>query len=332
MKSIIALAAVLALVGTAQAAPMNAKAKTSKAASTNKATSQGKRKVVKKHKKVAAVSRAELMDAESQMSERAKLSDVKPLVQAKKWSAGFDAESYAPMKSINNSELGNNKLNDGETDYAAKVAYKIEDTLTVSAAAEWAQMWGANNAEGSTTLLDPSLRISKSKLADLGNGVGLNGQARIYLPVSQASQDKEQIAVIRLYATASREISKAMSASFTLNPRIYLQQNDTYINADGATKNVDSFRLLSSAGVKYSVNDMFAIEQTFGLYQKWKTNTDRGDYLDASSSMYFAPANWVELNLGIRQTDEATNTRKAGLSGLYSADQAEYYFIASFSI
>lgn len=329
MKSIIALVAVLAFVGTAQAAPMNTKA--SKTANAKKATAQGKRKAVKNHKKVAAVSRAELMDAEAQMSEKAKLSDVKPLVQAKKWSAGFDAESYAPIKGVNKGTVGENGLNDAETDYAAKVAYKIEDTLTVSGAAEWMQMWGANSAEGSTTLLDPSIRISKSNLAKLGD-VTFSGQARYYAPVSQDSQDREQIGLVRLYLTASRSVNRALTASFTLNPRIYIQQNDTYINSSGASKNLDQFRLWSFAGLKYSVNDKLSIEQTFGVYQKWKTNTARADYLDASTSAYYAPVNWVEFNLGIRQSDGATDVRDRGLRGLYSADQAEYFFITSFSI
>src|SRR5690606_24482509 len=121
------------------------------------------------------------------------------------------------------------------------------------------------------------------------------------------------------------ELTKTLSASFTLNPRIFIQQNDTYINAEGKEDNLDTFRLLSSAGLKYSVNSWLSLEQTFGVYQKWKTNTPRKDFLDASSSVYLTPASWVEINLGVRQIDGATDTRKTGLRGLYSADQAEYF-------
>ncbi|MES2769054.1 MAG: hypothetical protein V4596_07905 [Bdellovibrionota bacterium] len=324
MKSFIALAAVLALTGTVQAAPTKAKARTAKT-------------VRAKGQKVAAVQKPQVEDVSSaasdvQLTETAKLSDVKPIVQAKKWSAGMDIETYAPIKATNEGTIAQNGANDTETDYAAKIGYKIADTVTVQAVAEWYQMWGANEAEASTTMLDPSLRISKSDLADLGNGVGLSGQARLYLPTSEASQDKEQIAQIRLYAIASREITKALSASFMLNPRIFAQQNQTYINADGQERSVDQFRLLSSAGVKYAFNSVFAVEQTVGMYQKWRANTDRKDFLDASTSMYITPVSWMELNLGIRQIDEATDARVGGLRGLYSQDQAEYFLLTSFSI
>lgn len=326
MKSIIALAAVLALTATVQAAPTKAKARSAR--TTTKAT---------KGTRVAAVQKPKVKDVSSaasdmQLTETAKLSEVKPLVQAKLWSAGFDAESYAPIKAVNSGSVAQNGANDAETDYALKVGYKIADTMTLQGAMEWMQMWGANEATGSTTMLDPSIRLSKSDLADLGNGVGVSGQARLYFPVSEASQDKEQIAQIRLYATATREITKALSASFTFNPRIFVQQNDTFINADGELRNLDQFRIYSSAGVKYALNNMFAIEQTFGLYQKWRTNVPRQDFLDASSSVYITPVNWLGLNVGVRQIDEATDSRAGGLRGLYSQDQAEYYLITSFSI
>lgn len=337
MKSIIALVAALALSGAltsvAQAAPMKAKA--AKTAHAKKASTKGKKKLAAKKQKVSDVSSVSSSAAsEAQMTETAKLSEVKPQAQAKKWGGILYSESYAPIETVNKGEVGlkSAKLNDGETDYMSLVSYKIADTMTVSGAVEWGQMWGGHDSESSTTLYDPSIRISKSKLADLGNGVGLDGQARLYFPVSQSSQDKEQLAQIRLYATASRQISKALTASFTLNPRIYLQQNDTYVKADGSQGNVESLKLDSYAGLKYSFNDMFSIEQTFGVYQKWITNTPRGDFLDVSTSAYFAPANWVELNFGIRQTDGATDARKHGLNGLYSADQAEYFFITVFSI
>lgn len=345
MKSFIALVAVLALTGAAQAALPTKKeaAARTKATSASKKTAKASRKAhahkaSAKGTKVAVARVAEpdsAFDAEAAtMTEKAKASEVASQAPAKKWGGIFYTESYAPIQGVNEGTVGSKaaNLNDGETDYMSLVSYKVADTMSVSAAAEWHQMWGVNDAESSTTLDDPSIRISKSKLADLGNGVGLDGQARLYFPVSELSQDKGQIAQIRLYVTASRAISRALTASFTLNPRIYLQQNDTYINSDGAEKNVDLLKLDSYAGLKYSFNDKFSVEQTFGVYQKWYTHTARADYLDVSTSAYYAPASWVELNFGIRQSDGATDARKHGLNGLYSADQAEYFFITVFSI
>lgn len=328
------LVAVVALTATAEAAPTKARS-----GQTKSGASKGtKVAAVKKSVKKPQVSDVSAASSDVQITETAKLSEVKPLVQAKKWSVGGFTETYgASLKAVSENTLGK-KGADGKaqgdlaTDMGINLGYKVEDTVTISAAAEWGQAHGVADAQADTVMYDPSLRVSKSGLADLGNGIGVNGQARLYLPVSEASQDKEQIAQIRLYATASREITKALSASFTLNPRIFIQQNDTYINAEGKEKNLDQFRLLSSAAMKYSVNDWFALEQTFGLYQKWRTNTARADFLDASTSAYIAPASWIELNLGVRQIDEATDTRAGGLRGLYSADQTEYFLITSFSI
>lgn len=334
MKSIIALAAVLALVSSVEAAPSKATTRTAKA----KASKGVRVAAVKKN--VSAGAAAETAALET--TETAKLSDVKPAAPAKKWSFSAYNETYgAQIKSTNNGSLGKKyidskgkeQINGGITsDNGVKLGYKVADTVTVSGAVEWEQTYGTREADAKATMYDPSIRIAKSDLADLGNGVGLSGQARVYLPVSEASQDKEQIAQIRFYATAERAVSKALTASFTLNPRIFAQQNDTYINAAGETKNLDTFRLHSYAGLKYAFNDMVAVEQTFGIYQKWRTNTARADFLDASSSVYVAPVSWLELNLGVRQIDGATDARVGGFRGLYSADQAEYYLITSFSI
>jgi hypothetical protein len=324
MKSIIAFAAVLALVGTVDAAPTTTKVKSAKLASAKRASSKGVN--------VAAVSKSAKADAieasNVDIKQTAPLAEVAPKTAVKKWSAGLDVDSYSPIKGMNEGTA------DIESFNTAKVGYKVADTMTLTVAQDWVQTYGvgADTNKADSTMLDPSVRLSKSDLADLGNGVGLSGQARIYLPVSESSQDKEQLAQIRVYLTASREITKALSASFTLNPRIFAQQNDTYINDEGKPDNLDTFRLLSFAGVKYAINDKVALEQAFGVYQKWKTNTARADYLYAESFATVAIASWFELSGGIRQIDGATDMRKTGLSGLYSADQAEYFLMGSFSI
>lgn len=337
MKSIIALAAVLALTGNVEAATSKATTRTAKA-------SKGVRVAAVK-KKPSNNTVDAVIDAEAgkiETTESAKLSDVKPLAQAKKWSAAFDTETYAPIKYTNSGSYGANGSEPLQTDFGAKLGYKIADTMTLQGAVEWSEIYSAGEvAEGDTILRDPSIRLSKSDLADLGNGVNLSGQIRYYAPVSDASQDTEQLGLVRIYLTASRELAKGLTASFTLNPRIYMQQNETFINAKGEERGLNTFRLWSFAGVKYAVNDLVAFEQTFGIYQKWRTRssldvadgvTGRSDYLDASTSMYLTPLSWMQLQLGIRQSDGATDARIGGLRDLYSQDQTEYFLYSSFSI
>jgi hypothetical protein len=334
LKFTSALVAVLALTATVNAATATA----SNAATTKKARAAKTAKAATRGAKVAAAAKAPVAKpkvsdvsaaaSDVQITETAKLSEVKPLVQAKKWSAGLDAESYSPIAGTNEART------DVETDYTAKTGYKLTDSMTAQAVMEWSTMNGVNGQKAGQVFEDPSLRLSKSDLADLGNGIGLSGQARVYLPLSQASQDAGQITQIRLYGTASREITKALSASLTVSPRIFVQQNDTYLdsaNKDAPT-NVNTFRVYSSAGVKYAVNDKLAFEQTLGSYQKWKTNTARADYLDAATSAYITVTSWMELNAGIRQSDGKTDMRKNGLSHLYNSHESEYFLIGSFSI
>lgn len=330
LKTTAALVAVLALTATAEAALT--KARSAKASKGTKVAA------VKKSVKNPEVSDVSAASSGVQFTETARLEEVKPAVQAKRWSLSAYSEVYgATMSQVSDGTLGK-KGADGKAqgtltaDNGIIAGFKFADTLTASAAFEWGQDFGTRDADTKTTMYDPSVRLSRSDLATFGD-TKVSGQARLYFPVSEASIDKEQIAQIRFYATASRDISKALSASFTLNPRIFIQQNDTYINAEGERKmNMDRFRLLSSAAMKYSFNSMLAVEQTFGLYQKWRTNADRKDFLDASTSVYFTPVSWLELNLGIRQIDESTDTRKTGLSGLYNDEQTEYYLITSISI
>lgn len=326
LKTTAALVAVIAMTATADAAPQKAR----------NAKASAKKQRVAAVKKTAQKSQAAQLGLadDAQSVERAQIAEVAPKAAAKKWSANLIAETYgAQIKAVSEGNLA--KENSGsslESDFSARLNYKVEDTFTVGFAYEWGQKYEVADQKSDTTMYDPFVRVSKSDLANLGGGVGVSGQARLYLPVSEASRDKEQIAQIRLYAVAEKELTKTLSASFTLNPRIFIQQNDTYINAEGKEDNLDTFRLLSSAGLKYSVNSWLSLEQTFGVYQKWKTNTPRKDFLDASSSVYLTPASWVEINLGVRQIDGATDTRKTGLRGLYSADQAEYFLITSLSI
>lgn len=330
MKAILVILSALALTATSvDAAP----AKATAATKTKSARAANAKKVRAKRANIAAVkanpSASSASDAK--MRQTVKLSETVAEAKApKKWSLSAFNETYgASMESYSNGQLG--KTQDLTADNGIRVGYKVSDDVTASVAYEWGQTLGIGDKESNTDMYDPSIRLAKSNLAQFGD-VKVSGQGRLYIPASEASQDKEQIAHVRLYATASRDISKKLSASLTMNPRFYFQQDDTYIDDKGKLANQDRFRVWTFAGLKYSFNDMFAVEQTFGVYNKWRSNEARKDFLDASTSVYIAPISWLEFNLGVRQIDGATNARETGLRGLYSSDQAEYFLITSLSI
>ncbi len=331
MKAIIVLMSALALTATSvDAAPAKATAKSAKSSAQKAKVNKAKkaRSAKAKRARMAAVQKNTTSDAA--MRESARLSEVQATAAPKKWKVSAFNETYgASVDTIHSGQLGKGK--DLIADNGVNLGYKVSDDVTASVSYEFGHQLGIGDTDSKTTMYDPSLRIAKSNLAQFGD-IKVNGQARLYLPASEASQDKEQIAHVRLYASASRDVSKNLSASLTMNPRFYFQQDDTYIHADGSIKNQDRFRIWTFAGLKYSVNDMFAVEQTFGIYQKWVTNTPRKDFLDASTSVHLSPAEWLNFNIGVRQIDGATNARDTGLRGLYSADQTEYFMITSMSI
>src|SRR5690606_35954918 len=121
----------------------------------------------------------------------------------KKWSLSAFNETYgASMESYSNGQLG--KTQDLTADNGIRVGYKVSDDVTASVAYEWGQTLGIGDKESNTDMYDPSIRLAKSNLAQFGD-IKVSGQGRLYIPASEASQDKEQIAHVRLYATASRD-------------------------------------------------------------------------------------------------------------------------------
>jgi hypothetical protein len=68
--------------------------------------------------------------------------------------------------------------------------------------------------------------IANSNLGSMG-AIKTMGYARLYLPVSQASQNKEQITMLRLNSSAALPVGRFKIAG-TIEPRFYFQTQDTY--------------------------------------------------------------------------------------------------------
>jgi hypothetical protein len=188
---------------------------------------------------------------------------------------------------------------------------------------------------------DPFIGLNMSNVLKNSAGINVDTSIRYFAPASRDSQLREQMGQLRLYAVASKEIAKGLTASFLTSPRFYFQQNKSYQAADGQIHATDTFRWLNEAGLKFAFNDKWAVEQTLGVYDCWYgapeargSKQGRADFLNASTSVYFAPAKWLELNAGIRQSQYTTDLSQSGsqTNGLYAADQAEYFLATSLSL
>ncbi len=271
----------------------------------------------KKSMRVAALGSADQSTSTSLQTETVMMDDVAPVVPEKKWSAVLESENYKGAAT-------NLYAGDAVADEKGEVKYKINDRSSISLAQEWSRSY-AGDAYTHTTLNDTSIRYTRSGYK-LPSNIDFAAQGRVYVPTSTASQDAGQITQLRLYNMFSKPVAKNVEIALLVCPRLFVQDN---AGSDEAGAN--QFRLFNSFGVKYSLSDKVAFEQTVGMYSKWKNGTERADNLDASTSVYIAATSWLDLNIGLRQADDASNVRNSGAS-LYAADQSEYFAIATFSM
>lgn len=243
---------------------------------------------------------------------------VAPVATEKKWSGVFESENYTGLKNNSNTDI--------TADEKIEAKYKLTDRDTVSLAQEWSRKYGRGEGnEAHNKIGDTSIRYTRSGYK-LPAEFSYAAQARAYLPISDASRDAGQITQLRLYNIFSKQLSKNLSTAIVVNPRLFVQDGSG-VNDPGAKR----FRLLNYAGLKYSVTENLAFETTLGVYSKWRNGVARADFLDASTSVYYSPASWVDLNAGVRQTDEASDLRSSGAK-IYASEQSEYYLIATFKM
>lgn len=252
-------------------------------------------------------------------TETISVQEVAPKTTEKKWSASLETENYK-------GQTTKQYKGDIQAWEKADIRYKLSDRDTVTLAQEWSRSYGRGDRnQVDTEMQDLSVRYTRSGYK-LPGDVDYAAQGRIYLPTSDGSEEAGQIAQLRLYNIFEKQLSKNLAAELLINPRVFIQDGSG-VNDEGAKR----FRLLNSAGLKYSITEKLAVGQSFGVYSKWKNGVARADYLDAWTSVYYSPAAWIDLNAGLRQTDEASDLRSSGAK-LYSRDQSEYYLIATFKM
>lgn len=250
----------------------------------------------------------------------------------KKWYIKFESENAKNITEENPAGY-NGDINAVQT---LSYGYKFTDMSTVQISQDWTQAYGYGaTPEGrenahSNSYEDLNFRYTYGSLLNTENS-NLAGQVRYYAPISQNSQNAGQVGQIRLYAIYDYTISTQWTFEYILSPRYFMQTANAYEKEDGTIVNNNHWRLLNSAGVKFSPSDWFALETTVGVYTKKKYNESTKHFQDYSTSFYlmFGP---VSLQTGIRASDGAYDTRDKGGFNFYDADVSEYFSTLSIKI
>lgn len=272
----------------------------------------------------------------------AKAVDVEPEVAApKNWSVALESENVKGITPENQSYDG-----DVEAYQSIKVGYKLSDSLSVQVVPEWTQRYGlgykkedntevtaGNSSNNSSTRFeDVSLRLTKSNVATTGP-LSWTVQGRYYAPTSDYSQAAGQAGQLRAYAIGGMELTKKLAFELIVSPRYYLQTSKNFRDNDnlagkgeGADVNNTHWRILNTAGLKYSLTDALAVETTLGVYSKKKYNQSMAHFQDYSTSLYYSVNKNIDLNAGVRASDGALDTDVDGVE-LYNKDVSEYFGI-----
>lgn len=259
--------------------------------------------------------------ASSIQTESAKIAEVAPsTVAPKKWSLKLESENNKTMTSANNAYSG-----DIEAYQYLHVGYKLADKLSTSVVSTWTQRLGYEEQSSDTTFEDIHARLTRSDLFQT-SGMSWTAQGRLYFPTSRLSNEANLVTQARAYLIGSSELAKNLSLELIISPRYYIYENDN--RTDGKS----DWRILNSAGVKYSINDMVAVETTLGVYSKQAVGApEMAHFQDYSTSVYVTPVKNFELNAGIRATDGALDIDTDGVE-LYNHQVSEYFLIGSVSL
>lgn len=233
----------------------------------------------------------------------------------------MDSENYKSVTSQNDSYDG-----DIESVQYLKLGYRIQPTLSAMVVGTWVQRLGYEEQNTATTPQDLQLRLTKSKLFNIGK-MSFTSQNRAYLPTTSGSKGRGQIAQVRTYLIGSMPLTTKLELSLVSNPRYYI-----YESGDRKT-GVNDFRFYNYGGLKYNFTDKFAAETTLGVFSARVEGGETAYYQDYSTSLYYTINKHMSLNGGIRATvlGKEGNIDKDGLE-LYNHNASEYFMIASLAL
>ncbi len=234
---------------------------------------------------------------------------------------GMDSENYKSVTSQNDVYKG-----DIESIQYLKLGYKIQPTLSAMVVGTWIQKLGYEEQDSRTTPSDLQLRLTKSKLFNIGK-MSFTSQNRAYLPTTSGSKGRGQIAQLRTYLIGMMPLSTKLELSVISNLRYFV-----YEEGDRKT-GVADFRFYNTAGLKYNFTDKLAAETTLGVFSARVEGGETAYYQDYSTSLYYKINNHISLNGGIRATvlGKEGNIDKDGLE-LYNHNASEYFMIASLAL
>jgi hypothetical protein len=200
--------------------------------------------------------------------------------------AAPSAEAAAPTKRFSGKITDRAAVNVNSTNRALetteaegtldpRLGYKLSDSTSVGLGTTVVHTFGAlSTGKAGWTVTDIFGQVQNSNLATLPGGVKLKAGGRVYAPTSEVSQASGQMARVRGELTLEKAVGP-VTLSYYASPQVYMQRNNTYVNAKGEVEATRNFRYLHYLGAAGNITPKLSAYTQIGL--------DQGVYNEDSS-------------------------------------------------
>lgn len=355
------LLAIVIAVGLASGADAATVTKKSGAAEATKLQAKAKKKKVKKASKEHVKSEvAKPTQANSEavkpapkieaQSEPAKLVEAAPAAQTstagatalapkplKKWGASLWSENYAKIIAVKNRTF-DSTTSDFESDNLVSLSYKLNPELSISGNTWFNFNPGLGDNKAKSEATDFYLSMSKSNLAKLDKHTAINLAGHVYFPTSETSFNMGLITQLRAYLTLERKMG-ALTVSYTLNPRYFIQNYLTFETADKKEVGTPYFRIINQIDVGYDITPKWNIATYLGYYNRW-SNGDASlniPYSRVDTALYgtflgFSPDANLTLLLGLEANGNGATMGGSETQRIYQDDNTDYKLVVNVKI
>ncbi len=246
-----------------------------------------------------------------------------------KWGLLIDVWNENKMSAINRANNDDNRdpkytaqFGDttGESYTLIRPSYRLQDDLSVALGLAAIHGWGTDTGnESRFSLDDPYLMLASSNLGTIGS-VGTKGYVRLYLPFTEGSQDKGQIAMVRFNGAASIPLGAGLKLSGIIEPRYYAQSEDSYRKPGASGAPADSGAIANNqwgrartwlqvsgslgGGFSFYTNAGFGADYYYRNDDAVEKTEDISYYLN-ETMVYYGLTKNLELGVGVTEFRDA---------------------------
>lgn len=261
--------------------------------------------------------------------------------EVKKKKFGFLLVNRADLSA---SAANRSKGSDASGYLLVRPSYKLSDSLSLAIGQEFGHSYGTQmNGKAAWVMYDPYAMISASNLGTLPGGIATKGSLRFYAPTSESSQMKDTIGMVRFNGTIEKSFGK-FSVSYNLEPRVYFQQYNTYIDVtdNNKEKATIGYRYANWLEAAYQFSDAVGMYSIFGIdHRYFNGDSNAGikalqkDHLIAETAVTVNATKNITILAGISQDTDGSNLRDPNVNKkdpVYRDELMTYFVEADISL